>query len=118
MDVIMRCPICTDRKLELSWRCRECDGKFCSRICAEGHECKCYVLQNSGFSGDFIKFWREQGKGYTFNFTEAWRMTKEKAEELAKSRPNEDIPRKLKDCLAACQTVVNFELLQNPNPTP
>jgi len=50
-----------------------------------------YYIQNKGYVGNCLKWWREGGHGYTCNLDEAWKVSKEKAEEICKSRPKEDI---------------------------
>jgi hypothetical protein len=58
-----------------------------------GIEMSCYYIQNKKSIGNCMIFWRIDGHGYTCNLDEAWIVTKEKAEEICRSRPKEDIPR-------------------------
>jgi len=51
-----------------------------------------YYIQNKGFVGNSLLWWRENGNGYTCNLNEAWKVTKEKAQQICKTRPAEDIP--------------------------
>jgi len=51
-----------------------------------------YYIQNIGFTGNCLKWWRPDGKGYTLNLDHAWKVTKERAAAICHSRPNEDIP--------------------------
>lgn len=52
-----------------------------------------FYIQNVGFAGNCLKFWRPEGRGYTSDLNEAWKVTAEKAKQICRSRPNEDIPR-------------------------
>lgn len=51
-----------------------------------------YYIQNTGYCGNCIIFWRVDGHGYTTNLDEAWKVTREHAERICRSRPKEDIP--------------------------
>ena len=64
-----------------------------------------YYIQNSGYSGNSMIFWRIGGHGYTCDLSEAWRVTKEEALIICRSRPTEDTPRQcsLIDSLACKQ---------------
>lgn len=50
-----------------------------------------YYIQNTGYCGNCLKWWRVDGKGYTLNLKEAWKVTKAEAKKICKSRPKEDI---------------------------
>ncbi len=52
-----------------------------------------YYVQNSGYCGNSLRWWRENGHGYTSNLREAWKVTKDQAESICRCRPNEDTPR-------------------------
>ena len=54
---------------------------------------KLYYIQNKGFVGNCLIFWRKDGHGYTCNLDKAWKVSLEKAKEICKDRPKEDIPR-------------------------
>jgi hypothetical protein len=49
-----------------------------------------YYIQNKGFCGDCLLWWRVGGKGYTVNLDHAWKVTKEKAYDLCRWRPEVD----------------------------
>lgn len=51
-----------------------------------------FYIQNVGFQGNCIKFWRPNGHGYTCNLDEAWKVTEAEAQNICHSRPKEDIP--------------------------
>jgi len=53
-----------------------------------------HYIQNVKCVGNCMMFWRIGGHGYTVNLDEAWRVTKDQAEQICKSRPEEDIPRR------------------------
>ncbi len=52
-----------------------------------------YYIQNTkGYCGNSVIWWREGGHGYTSDLAKAWKVTKEKADEIcAGRRPTEDI---------------------------
>ena len=54
-----------------------------------------FCIQNkkgSGCVGNSILFWRVDGCGYTVDLDEAWKVSKERADEICRSRPKEDFP--------------------------
>lgn len=51
-----------------------------------------YYIQNVGYCGNCIKFWRVDGHGYTMDLNDAWKVTREKAASICRDRPKEDIP--------------------------
>jgi hypothetical protein len=51
-----------------------------------------YYIQNRGYCGNCLRWWTDGGHGYTSNLDEAWKVSKERAEEICRSRPDEDIP--------------------------
>ena len=55
-----------------------------------------YYIQNKGYAGNCLFWWRPDGRGYTCDLNEAWKVTKERAEEICRTRPKEDIPRLVK----------------------
>lgn len=61
-----------------------------------------YYIQNKGFVGNCLLWWREGGSGYTCNLNEAWKVSKEEAGRICRTRPREDIahPVSLIDSLA------------------
>jgi len=52
-----------------------------------------YYIQHKGFCGNSLFWWRTGGHGYTSNLDEAWKVTKEEAEEICRVRRGEDIAR-------------------------
>ncbi len=72
-----------------------------------------YYIQNVGFSGDCLRWWRKGGNGYTSNLDDAWRVTKKKAVEICRSRPMEDIPRPANEVDGAAQRHINFESVRD-----
>lgn len=55
-----------------------------------------YYIQNTGRPvGNCARWWCPLGNGYTADLDKAWRVTKEQAEEICRSRPGEDIPRRV-----------------------
>lgn len=51
-----------------------------------------YYIQNKGYCGDCLLFWRANRCGYTMNLDEALKLPKDEALELCASRPQEDFP--------------------------
>ncbi len=74
---------------------------------------KYYYIQNTGFCGDCIRWWRKGGAGYTSNLDEAWRVTEATARKICKSRPREDIPRPAAQVDRVAQRHVNFESVRH-----
>lgn len=56
-----------------------------------------FYIQNVGFVGNCLKWWRTGGSGYTVDLNEAWKVTKEQADHICSSRPKEDFPWKCAD---------------------
>lgn len=50
-----------------------------------------FYIQNTHYCGNCLGFWCVDGKGYTCNLDEAWKVTKKQAESICSSRPKEDI---------------------------
>lgn len=73
---------------------------------------KLYYIQNTGYCGNFLKFWRPDGHGYTLDLNEAWLVSEEKAKAICRSRPTEDIPIPRELAEAASQRAVNVEILR------
>ncbi len=72
-----------------------------------------YYIQNIGYQGNCMKFWRPEGKGYTVNLFEAWKVTKEKADEICRSRPQEDIPWLASEIDASARLHADVEILRS-----
>lgn len=45
-----------------------------------------YIQDSRSYAGNSAIWWRTDGKGYTSDLTEAWRVNKEKAERICRSR--------------------------------
>ena len=50
-----------------------------------------YYIQNRGYEGNCLKWWRVDGHGYTVDLREAWKVSREKALNICADRPTEDI---------------------------
>lgn len=46
----------------------------------------------SGCVGNCITLWRVDGCGYTVDLDDAWKLTMEQAQEICRTRPQEDFP--------------------------
>lgn len=71
-----------------------------------------YYIQNTGFCGNCLKWWRENGHGYTLDLNDAWKVTKAEADRICKSRPKEDIPHLASKIDAIAARHVNIEALR------
>lgn len=49
-----------------------------------------FYIQNRGYCGNCLSWWRIGGHGYTLNLDEAWRVPKEQAEAIVRNRPGLD----------------------------
>lgn len=52
---------------------------------------KYYYIQNTGYCGNILKWWRVDGHGYTTDLKEAWKVNFEEAKKICRWRPKEDI---------------------------
>ena len=52
-----------------------------------------YYIQHVKFVGNCMLFWRPNGCGYTVDLDDAWKVSKQFALNICKSRPEEDFPR-------------------------
>ncbi len=50
-----------------------------------------YYIQNVGYVGNCLLWWRPNGNGYTCDLDDAWRVTKEKADDICRTRRGQDI---------------------------
>lgn len=50
-----------------------------------------FYIQNKGFCGNCLRWWKTEGQGYTLDLDSAWKVTKAEAESICRSRPKEDI---------------------------
>lgn len=74
-----------------------------------------YYIQNVGYCGNCLRWWRPDGHGYTNNLDEAWKVGKAKAEQICRCRPNSDIPRLCSLIDGMAERHVNVEpLLDSP----
>jgi hypothetical protein len=71
-----------------------------------------YYIQNRGYCGNCMSFWRMYGKGYTCDLDDAWKVPKEKAEEIVRSRPTVDTAWPVEQIDAAAQRHVSIEVLR------
>jgi hypothetical protein len=71
-----------------------------------------YYIQNTGFCGNCLKWWRTDGHGYTLDLNDAWKVTAEKAAQLCRNRPDQDIPHKAEAIDAIAARHVNVEALR------
>ena len=55
-----------------------------------------FYIQNRGYCGNCLLWWRADRHGYTMNLDEALKLPENEARRLCESRPNEDIPRPVK----------------------
>lgn len=51
-----------------------------------------YYIQNKGYVGNCLLFWRPNRDGYTCDLDEAGKYSKEEADDICRTRPKEDIP--------------------------
>lgn len=49
-----------------------------------------YYIENTQNRSDCRLFWRVDGKGYTRNLDDAWKVDEEKALSICRSRPEQD----------------------------
>ncbi len=71
-----------------------------------------FYIQNTGFQGNCLKWWRVDGHGYTCNLEEAWKVTESKALDICSSRPKEDIPWPADYIEASARRHVDCEVLR------
>jgi hypothetical protein len=50
-----------------------------------------FYIQNVGFNGNCLLWWRPNGNGYTTDLNDAWKVSEAKARSICRSRPKEDI---------------------------
>jgi len=72
-----------------------------------------YYIQNRGYCGDCLLWWRSNRCGYTMNLKEALKVT---AAEAATFTRIEDVPWPVSDIDAIAQHHVNSEHLGNAKP--
>lgn len=52
-----------------------------------------FYIENIQHRGDCAVWWRPDGKGYTRNLDEAWKVDEEQAKKICRSRPEQDVMR-------------------------
>lgn len=50
-----------------------------------------FYIQNRGYCGNCLLWWRIDGQGYTCNLDEAWKVPRASAEGVCRSRPHQDV---------------------------
>jgi hypothetical protein len=70
-----------------------------------------YYIQNTGFSGNCLKWWAIDGKGYTLNLDAAWKVPKANAEAICRDRPQQDIMWPVDEIDAVASRHLNIEAL-------
>lgn len=70
-----------------------------------------YYIQNVGFTGNCLKWWAVDGKGYTADLNKAWRVTEEKAKSICNDRPTQDIMWQVDEVDAFASRHVDYENL-------
>ena len=68
-----------------------------------------YYIQNKGYVGNSLLWWRKDGQGYTCDLNEAWRVTRVEAERICRDRPKEDIMRSVAKMDALVQRHVDMQ---------
>ena len=72
-----------------------------------------YYIQNAGRPvGNCVRWWRHNGHGYTSDLNEAWIVTKDQADMICRSRPDEDVPRRAAEMEAIAQRHVDIQGLR------
>src|SRR5579885_2891752 len=71
-----------------------------------------FYIQNKGFCGNCLLWWRVDGSGYTMNLDEAWKVTKEQADSICRSRPHQDVAHSVEKIDALAHRHVNCERLR------
>lgn len=71
-----------------------------------------YYIQNKGSCGNCLRWWRVDGHGYTLDLNDAWRVTADKAKQICRSRPAEDIAHLASAIDAVAARHVNSEALR------
>lgn len=73
-----------------------------------------YYIQNKGYFGNSLRWWKPDGGGYTSDLNKAWRLTLAEAERICSSRPREDYPRLCVEVDQLAQRHVDAQSLPNP----
>lgn len=65
--------------------------------CSPKPKTKMFYIENIRNGGDCCVWWRPDGKGYTRNLEEAWKVDETRARDICRSRPEQDVMREAKD---------------------
>lgn len=68
-----------------------------------------YYIQNKGYFGNSLLWWRKDGQGYTCDLNEAWRVTRAEAAGICLDRPKEDFMRSVTKMDAIAQRHVDMQ---------
>lgn len=68
-----------------------------------------YYIQNKGYVGNSLVWWKKDGKGYTCNLNEAWKVPYDTAAEICQARPGEDFMRNVKQIDQIAQRHVDVQ---------
>ncbi len=71
-----------------------------------------YYIQNKGYCGNCLFWWKVDGHGYTTDLNEAWIVDRAKALDICSSRPNDDIPRSVTEMDAIARRHISSEDLK------
>lgn len=71
-----------------------------------------FYIQNKGFSGNCLRFWKADRCGYTSNLDEAMKVSKEEAEEVRSWRDGEDTTYPVEFIDRIAHRHVNYETLR------
>ncbi len=77
-----------------------------------------FYIQNSGYCGNSLRWWRVDGGGYTSDLNQAWKVSREEAESICRSRPEEDYPRAVADMDAIAERHVDGQQLTDGGAIP
>lgn len=73
-----------------------------------------YYIQNRGYCGDCLLWWRANRCGYTMNLDEALKVEYKEARHICASRPHQDRPWLVSEIDALSERHVNSERLRAP----
>lgn len=52
-----------------------------------------FYIENTAHRGDCCLWWRAEGKGYTRDLDDAWKVDEERAKRICSNRPEQDVMR-------------------------
>ncbi len=70
-----------------------------------------FYIQNKGFVGNCLRWWRAGGYGYTCNLNEAGQFSEAEARRIWNGRPLEDIPWKVEEIDQRAERHVDGQIL-------